>query len=134
MSLADERRICVVCGKIYTPRKYNQKTCSPECSAEHNRRLNRARKKKEWLEDAEKRKDNPHGFHIKCPVCGKVFKTWNSKRITCSRECYEKIKGKVYSDAYVEEKPHVNTMPQLYEIAKHGVNYGQLVIEMEKNT
>ena len=61
-------RTCVVCGKTFQPNTIGQKTCSPECRRENNRRKsnawaakNRGTGRNEWIEK-------------KCRLCGKRFR------------------------------------------------------------
>lgn len=55
-------KICVVCGREYTPRRYDQLTCSAECRTVHN---------------AEVKKNREKGYYrykptAKCKICGKT--------------------------------------------------------------
>jgi predicted nucleic acid-binding Zn ribbon protein len=124
------KRICVVCGKEFWTTRSNQITCSKECSKENNRRQSRLRYKAEQELNKQLLKDGK-GYERDCVVCGKHFRTLIYSKITCGMSCYNKIRGKHRED-YIQEKPHINRMDEIREIARHGIHYGFYVVEMEK--
>ena len=75
----------------------------------------------------------------KCVVCGKEFEAKVKTQITCSRECgriHNRQQQKERDEEYRALKAtyhHVNTMDEIREIARKGIHYGQLVVEMERN-
>ena len=75
----------------------------------------------------------------KCVVCGKEFEAKVKTQLTCSKEC-----GKIHNRQQQAQRDaehrslkavhvHVNTMDEIREIARKGIHYGQLVVEMERN-
>ena len=129
--MEEEERVCIVCGKKFLTRRLNQITFSKECSAENNRRLARLRYRADKELNKELLGENPNGYDRECVVCGKKFHTRAYNKITCSIDCYNKIRGK-HREAYITEKPHINRMGEILEISKRGIHYGHIVIEMEK--
>jgi len=86
---------CVICGKEFI-RIGIQKTCSPECSKELERRY-----MKDWW-------DESYGDRTSiCVVCGKKFESRYGK-ITCSEECQEKRAKQINQEWYKENyKPKI---------------------------
>lgn len=78
-------RICEVCGKVFSPKQWNSKYCSPECKQEnHNQnyklqRINAV-------------------YKITCKTCGKSFKTSHQNKIYCSDECRKRKKKKLVKE------------------------------------
>ena len=74
---------CPNCGKEFTTYRHGVKFCSPECRVAFNKEVERKKKgytKKELT-------GNPKTHTKKCPECGKVFTTYNKRRIYCSVTC-----------------------------------------------
>lgn len=75
----------------------------------------------------------------RCVVCGKTFVPKVATQLTCSKECgkiHNRIQQKERdeeSKAYRVKHGHINRMDEIREIAKKGIHYGLLVVEMEKN-
>ena len=64
--------VCRQCGKELP--KFKSRFCSTECKTLYNRIKSGAI-------------THPEILTKQCPVCGKEFKTWKSKKKTCSEEC-----------------------------------------------
>lgn len=121
MSNVEYECICVRCGDIYIAKRKWSKYCSEECrraSDRDNKRIKYVGKKqthcalcgvelpkyktKFCSSQCAHRYHNiqqglveDHGELTKtCPVCGKTFKTWKSKKITCSEECSKKYRNR----------------------------------------
>lgn len=62
MKKMQQDKICTVCGKEYTPRRYDQLTCSAECRTVHN------------YETKHKRDKDYYTYKptSKCKICGKT--------------------------------------------------------------
>ena len=70
---------CIICGKDFTSRHPQTKTCCKECSEENKR--NYARK---FQKDTRERRHS----HLKmCKGCGKLFKG-RKTQLFCTAECY----------------------------------------------
>lgn len=76
-----EGRACIICGKRFKPRQYNQTTCSDECRKVKDR--NDHRKRRETCKSKT------------CVVCGKQFIPRSIRQITCSTECGKKRQADV---------------------------------------
>lgn len=68
-----ENKVCIICGKEFTPKRYDRVICSAEC----------------------RKKFSPRKYSIKnkksiCEICGKEFVTKSKKRIFCGDECSAK--------------------------------------------
>jgi len=79
--------VCVICGKHFTSRHINTKTCSDVC------RVAKANKDAYNKSKADKETNQEE---IKCKECGKIFKPkyGNKKRIFCSRSCSQRYTNK----------------------------------------
>lgn len=79
-----------------------------------------------------------HGVYParKCIECGKTFIPKTANHWCCSVDCSKAHAKKMESAREAERKRKVkiikNPMAEIREIAKHGVNYGQIVVEMER--
>ena len=58
----DEMRTCTICGRLFDPIRYNQLTCSPECSRKRNC---------ERVKENYKRDKNKTVVLKVCTICGK---------------------------------------------------------------
>ncbi len=99
---------CVVCGKLFEMNR-NKKTCSPECSAERHRYVNRIFGKNRRQEA----RIAQESVKVACPVCGKKFVSKKGKKY-CSDDCrrkaekkrnrerYQKLKGKLSEGTIVK--------------------------------
>lgn len=77
---------CVICGKEFSTRQFNQITCSEECREEYQRQWHREYHKKKYPPKPPK----------KCAVCGKEFIPTADKRVFCSPECRKINKSVLY--------------------------------------
>lgn len=129
-------KVCVICGKEFTPKTANGVMCSPECRRiAHNRRcIERQRKRrqeqrakkdepKEQRARGERKWGHPTYGPRECVRCGKMFKPTGSRDKYCSVGC------RFPSKAVKNEK--IEPMSKLAEInekaRKAGMNYGAYV-------
>lgn len=74
----------------------------------------------------------------KCVICGKVFIPKVKTQVTCSRECgviHNRQQQRMRDEEYKAIKVkgvHKSTMDEIRAIARKGIHYGQLVVEMER--
>lgn len=77
---SDTRRLCA-CGRMFTPYRTFQRYCSDKCRVKYTKAKPSAYIKK--------------SFEIRtCKECGKEFRTNDSKRHYCTRECYYEFQKK----------------------------------------
>ena len=68
-------KTCPVCGKALP--KFKKRFCSDKCQ--------------QWARNVKRGYCQDHGELIRqCVVCGKEFRTWKSRKITCSDECHKR--------------------------------------------
>ena len=82
------KRTCIMCGKEFVIKNWNQQCCSRECRVAYKRKWNRERPRK--TEDKV------------CIMCGKTFRTANPDAKYCSQACYFRHKAIEYGH---EAKP-----------------------------
>lgn len=119
--LADEKRVCVICGKTFTPVRGVQKTCSKEC-----RKIKNVSYALEY-QSLHYRADRV----AECQYCGVTFEPYKNgaKRYYCSAE-HSKLaqqmhtalshkRNKKHSKKYISlpQVPKIRTMPTLDEMA-----------------
>lgn len=78
--LTDRReKVCVHCGKTYTPDNNAQKYCTYEC---YRKKLTSDKRRMYKLE-----KDAKADVYKPCEICGKKFIVEGSRRKYCSKQC-----------------------------------------------
>jgi hypothetical protein len=82
-------RVCEICGNIYTPKDWDQKCCSKDCS----------RKRKNQL----RKKPRPP---VVCKVCGITIEHPSNNQKYCS-SCRKDMKVKSANEYYIENKEEV---------------------------
>lgn len=84
---------------------------------------------------------NVHGVYParNCIECGKLFIPKTANHWCCSPECSHKHANKLENARSRQrradkkkKKTPADSMAEIRAIAKHGVNYGQIVVEMER--
>lgn len=79
ISLESNEKVCVVCGKTFTPKANGQKYCSKECGRDAKLLNDRSRYAKYPKRKAQEEKT--------CQICGKTFSTVYGWQRYCSKEC-----------------------------------------------
>lgn len=108
-----EKRQCVICGTEYQPKRYNQKTCSPECRRTYNNQQRRMNYKLNKYNEKEYNKEH------------------NEQRKKYQKDYYRKNKTRIkeYSTKYREEnREKVNTYAREY----HKKNREAIIKNREK--
>lgn len=95
-------RICPICNNKLPKRQV--KYCSDKC--------------RQYAEHVSKGVCLDHGLLTKtCPVCGKEFQTFKSRKITCSDECSRKRKNSRPYDPEKERKKYLKKHPDARTMA-----------------
>jgi predicted nucleic acid-binding Zn ribbon protein len=126
----ESSRVCVVCGNGFTVTgAAKHKTCSPECSNEHRRRLTlkwisdhkeekalavEKKRQERRLAKAEAAIAKREAMRLEsmpereCVHCGKVFRSRKSSKNTCSDKCYKAVNRSKYKK---KAKPKLEQVP-----------------------
>jgi hypothetical protein len=79
-------RVCVQCGRTFTPHASRQVICSPECR--HKRKKIQDRKCELRTRKGQRvRTDRPKTGEGVCAICGKTFDLHGHYKVCCSPEC-----------------------------------------------
>lgn len=126
-------KICEFCGKPFDVDEKNhdevrRKYCSDTCRCDARNKMNR-----------ERVKIGKQFYSVTCEICGKVFSTNKSLKVTCSPECNKerhKLLVRANNRTRSEKrksrkKPRQNKVETLAEVQRKaraaGMSYGQYV-------